>query len=99
MHRPAEEVVRSQDQMLARLGADPSELPTARIQDIFKEQHAQTQSLLESQAHFDWIEIEYPALIDDPLPLTRKVIRFLALEAEPAPLAAAVDPRLYREKP
>ena len=99
MHRPVEEVVRSQDRMLARLGADPSELPPARIQDIFKEQHAQTRSLLESEARFDWIEIDYPALIDDPLPLTQKVIRFLALEASPTQLAAAIDPQLYRERP
>ena len=99
MHRPAEEVVRSQDRMLTRLGADPSDLPTSRIQEIFKEQHAQTRSLLESKTHFDWVEVEYPALIKDPVPYARKVIEFLALDVEPSRLAAAIDPRLYRERP
>jgi len=99
MHRPAEEVVRSQDRMLERLGADPSDLPTARIQEIFKEQHEQTRSLLESEPRFDWIEVEYPALIKEPLPFARKIIQFLDLDTDPGELTAAVDPELYRERP
>ncbi len=98
MHRPVEEVVQSQDRMLARLGADPTDLPTERIQEIFEEQHAQTRALLESEAHFEWIELEYPALVDSPRSGAEQVIRFLELPCAPADLVAAVDTRLYRER-
>ncbi|MAI25929.1 MAG: sulfotransferase family protein [Spirochaeta sp.] len=98
MHRPVEEVVQSQDRMLARLGADPTDLPTDRVQAIFKEQHAQTRILLENGAHFEWIEIAYPTLIQAPEAEIERVIRFLELEAEVHDLATAIDDRLYRER-
>ena len=98
MHRPVAEVVQSQDRMLARLGADPSELPQGRIEAIFKEQHEQTRALLEQEAHFDWIEIEYPELVEDPVRGADQVIRFLELSAEPADVATVIDARLYRER-
>ena len=98
MHRPVGEVVQSQDRMLARLGADPSELPQGRVEAIFEEQHQQTRTLLEEETRFDWIEIEYPELIEQPLRGAEQVIRFLELQTDPALVAAVVDPRLYRER-
>lgn len=98
MHRPVAEVVQSQDRMLARLGADPSQLPEGRIEAIFKEQHEQTRALLEQEAHFDWIEVEYPELVEAPVRGAEQVIRFLELSAEPADVATAIDARLYRER-
>ena len=98
MQRPVEEVVQSQDRMLSRLGADPSDLPTERVQEIFQEQYTRTRALLESEPHFEWIEIVYPELIRAPKAQIERIIRFLGLEVEAEALMPAIDANLYRER-
>ncbi|MFP6639083.1 MAG: sulfotransferase [Myxococcota bacterium] len=98
MQRPIEQVVASQDRMLTRLGADSDDLPKGRVHEILTEQHHRARELLESETCFDWIEVDYPELVQDPEPHARRVLEFLSLDADPAQLASAVDPELHRER-
>ena len=98
MQRPIEQVVASQDRMLSRLGADSGELPRGRIHEILSEQHQRARDLLESETCFDWIEVDYPSLVQDSDPQARRVLEFLSLDVDPERLAGAVESHLHRER-
>jgi hypothetical protein len=42
--------------------------------------------------------MDYNALLADPLPQLARLVEFLGLDADPARLAAAIEPRLYRNR-
>lgn len=98
MQRPIHQVVASQDRMLARMGASIDELPRGRVHEILTEQHQRARDLLTGESCFEWIEVNYPELIGDPERHAERVLDFLSLDADPARIAGAVEPRLYRER-
>ena len=97
MRRPVPEIVRSQDRMLSRMGAELGSLPTDRLKEILSEQYEQAREHLKQEACFEWIEVEYPKLVSEPLPQIVRVLNFLDLDADPGRLVNTVDPELYRE--
>ncbi len=96
VRRTLEEVIASQQAMLAREGkasADPLVLTK-----IFRSQLAQITDWLSKQACFETLEIEHQKLLEDSLGAAEKINAFLGGDLDTAAMAAAVDRTLYRQQ-
>ncbi len=100
MTRPIEEVVASQAKMVTRLGKKGAELDEEQLERGLTAHRNETRSWLKNAPHMDFIEIDYPALIQDPAAAVARLVEFLGAERLPASekMAAAVDASLYRRK-
>ncbi|MDG2049727.1 MAG: hypothetical protein P8M78_06160 [Myxococcota bacterium] len=102
MNRPAEEVIASQNRMLARLGEESGRLPASRLKAILELQTNEMRQLLSREACFDWIPISYPRLVQNPRKECLRILDFLnsepATDATVEGMVAAVDASLYRER-
>ena len=67
MERAIDQVVASQNAMLARLGATVGELPAARVATVLESQRATARELLERSPCFAWMPVSYASLLSDPL--------------------------------
>lgn len=98
MDRPFEEVMRSQHEMLVRLGKAKPGVYNTELEERFKE-HVQTiQKWLPAQQNIDICYISYADAIESPLETAQNVASFLEMDLDTQAMAAAVDPSLYREK-
>ena len=98
MQRPLAEVVASQDRMLAAHGPPGDASAAGRLERIFAAQLDETRALLERAAHFDWVAIDYPALIAAPDGELERLRAFLSLPDRIAEMRACIDPALHRER-
>jgi tetratricopeptide (TPR) repeat protein len=98
MHRDLGEVLASQRKMLQRSGARGARLDDEALRRTFAAQLRRVAAHLARRPCFERIEMDYNALLADPLPQLARLVEFLGLEADPASLAAAIDPRLYRNR-
>ena len=97
MTRPIEAIVASQNRMLERLGEPPTNLENQRLIAIFCDQLRAARQCLQDRPHFDWIEIDYPDLLADPVPALDRLIDFLALPCKARKLIGVIDPQLQHE--
>jgi hypothetical protein len=98
MRRPLSQVLASQDRMLERRGAPPTELPAERIAAVLSAQLDEAIALLEREPCFRWTTVDYPRLVADPVGETSRVLDFLGVEAPAAEVARVVEPALHRER-
>jgi predicted AlkP superfamily phosphohydrolase/phosphomutase/predicted Zn-dependent protease len=98
MRRDLDEVLASQRRMLARSGGGGARLDAAALRRTFAAQLRRVDQYLARRPCFERIEMDYNALLADPLPQLARLVEFLGLDADPADLAAAIDPRLYRNR-
>ena len=102
MDRPAEEVITSQNRMLARLGEEPGSLNAARLKAILRSTTEEVRQLLNRERCFEWIPIHYPDLIRSPRKECIRILDFLNLDgsnnSKVEGMVAAIDPELYRER-
>jgi hypothetical protein len=98
MRRPIEEVVASQDRMLARLGEEAGPLPASRVGAVLAARLAAATGLLDREPCFVWRVVDYPGLISTPEQTIGAVLDFLGLRACAADLAQLVDPSLHHER-
>lgn len=96
MRRDPDAVARSQEAMRARRGAGPPADPAALCESLRRQQRA-VETWLEARPAFDWLAVDYDRLVEDPLPVLERVLRFLGLDAEPRDLASLVEPALRRQ--
>ncbi len=82
MHRDLDEVIASQDALLARMGRTAPPLPRARLAEILDRQLAETRILLSTAACFEWIEVEHARLIREPAREISRIGAFLELDLE-----------------
>ena len=98
VRRHLDEVLRSQDKMLDRLGnaapgADLETMKEAHRNDIVAARlHAR------KQPYMEMLEIHYADAIADPAGTARLVNQFLGGHLDEAAMAAAVDEKLYRNR-
>lgn len=98
MHRALEEVVASQDAMIAALGIEgPRSAPEAIISG-FRSQLAQLDNLLATRREFAVLHLDYEDTVADPDPSIDKIETFLGLGLDKTAMRAAVDISLYRER-
>ncbi len=98
MRRSVDEVVRSQQAMLARRGEQGAGIAAREMAEAFGRQLAECDAWLARQPGFQVLDVEYGAVIDDPLQQASRVRGFLGPELDVDAMAAAVDPALYRQR-
>ncbi|MCH2186138.1 sulfotransferase domain-containing protein [Myxococcota bacterium] len=102
MSRSAEEVIASQNRMLARLGEEPGALPRPRLEAILNSTAEETRDLLNRKSCFEWISVHYPDLVRSPRKECLRILDFLefnsANDVTIGQMVAAVQPTLYRER-
>lgn len=100
MTRPIDEVMQSQRKMIDRLATKGAELDTEQLRRGLTAHRNEIQSWLKSVPHMDFIEIDYPTLVRDPLPQIARIVEFLGADRLPnyTAMARVVDPSLHRKK-
>ena len=98
MRRDLDEVIASQEKMIARLdqgdtSADPETLKEAYRNDIVR-----TRLLCRKRPNFELIEVSYRGAIEDPATACREVNTFLGGRLDEAAMREAVDASLYRNR-
>jgi hypothetical protein len=98
MRRDLDEVIASQEKMIARLdqgdtSADPEALKEAYRNDIVR-----TRLLCKKRPNFELIEVSYRSAIEDPAAASRAVNAFLGGHLDEAAMREAIDASLYRNR-
>src|SRR5438094_4055665 len=100
MTRPIEEVIVSQSAMTKRMHTKTAELDSAQLKCGLRGHRDEILSWLKSTPHMEFIEIDYPTLVREPLPQISRLIDFLGKDRLPnsEQMATVVDPLLYRKR-
>lgn len=97
MQRPLGEVLASQRQMLQRRDASP-DLDDTKMGGLFERHLTHTRDWLGRQTNMNVFYVNHGAALADPARIARQVASFLQRELDVEPMAAAVDPALYRQR-
>ncbi len=97
MRRDLREVLRSQEQMLASLG-NSDELQQSALIEHFTRHLEALEIWLAEQPNFRVLPCNFSEVVASPLRLASTISRFLGILLDPEPMAAAVDPVLYRQR-
>ena len=98
MERDLEEVLASQSVMLARSGKEGAEKQVGILRKAFTNHLARLEEWLPAQEHLKTLRLRYPQVVANPLETATEVAAFLQGPIDPAQMAAAVDPSLYRNR-
>ena len=98
MHRNLQEVLRSQRRMLQHRGEAVDAVSDAEIAELFTKHVAKTLSWLRAQPNFTVLEVDYNAMLEEPLPPIQAINRFLGNRLNEGEMAAVVNPALYRNR-
>ncbi|MHC5111109.1 MAG: sulfotransferase domain-containing protein [Planctomycetota bacterium] len=99
IRRSLEEVVRSQNAMLARAGKKrEDDLSDERVQEIFRAQLHEVEQFLDSHPNFNVLFVNHNEIIKDPRSAAESVNQFLGGRLDVEKMAAIVDPSLYRQR-
>lgn len=96
MQRHIEEVLASQDKMLARRGQKAASHDVLR--SAFESHQVKLGKWLSEQSNFRVLKVEYAGLIADPAAYAMQVAEFVGQPLSFDAMAAAVDPSLYRNR-
>jgi hypothetical protein len=97
IHRPLREVLASQAKMLVRRG-QPSTASDEEMTRVFEGHLAKVRQLLTSSPHFELLELRHETVIKDPLGEAKRIRKFLGRPLDVEKMAAAVDPKLHRNR-
>jgi hypothetical protein len=98
LNRAVDEVVASQNKMLARRGekCDPS--MDQRVAALFEQHLREVKAWLESQPNLEVLQLNYADVVTNPEAEAERMSRFVGLDLDWKKMAAAVDPGLYRNR-
>jgi len=96
--RPLDEVVTSQNVMLARTGDTGREVPDATVVAQYETFVRRRQRLIAGRACFETLTVRYGDVIADPRAQAERVDRFVGGGLAIDRMAAAVNERLYRNR-
>ncbi len=97
MRRKIDEVLASQAKMLDNRGED-SDVDDATMADLFQKHLQQVRAWMNSQPNLLYLDIDYNAMLADPVPYVRQINQFLGGHLDEAAMVAIVDPSLYRQR-
>ncbi len=97
MRRKIDEVLASQAKMLDNRGED-SDVDDATMADLFQKHLQQVRAWMNSQPNLLYLDIDYNAMLADPVPYVRQINQFLGGHLDEAAMVAVVDPSLYRQR-
>lgn len=98
MRREMEEVIKSQNVMLERKGKSMGDLPADRIAKSFEKQIRDVFAFVESQPHFQMVEVSYNDVLAGAGPIVEQVNTFLDGNLNTGAMLEVVDPSLYRQR-
>jgi tetratricopeptide (TPR) repeat protein len=100
MTRPIEEVVVSQGAMVNRLKTKGAELDVEQLERGLTVHRNEVRRWLKTSPGVEFLEVDYPTLVRDPLSVVTDLVTFLGTDRLPTgeKMAAAVDQTLYRRK-
>jgi hypothetical protein len=98
MQRPLDEVVTSQNTMLARAGEPTDVVPAGNVIAQYETHLRKVQALLASRACFETLTVRYGDVIADPHAQAARVSQFAGGGLAVDRMAAAVHERLYRNR-
>lgn len=99
MRRDLDEVIASQQAMLARRGAAPQEQPSpAQFARVFAAQVHETERWLAQRADFRVLALGHRDVVTDAPAAAAAIDAFLGGRLDCAAMAGAVDPALYRQR-
>jgi predicted AlkP superfamily phosphohydrolase/phosphomutase/tetratricopeptide (TPR) repeat protein len=94
MQRELEEVLRSQQSMLA--GEIKSSVDTEKLAQSYRDQMLRVKKFIETQQHMELLYLSYREVLDSPVQAAEAVSRFLGRTMDIEKAAKAVEPMLYR---
>ncbi len=94
--RDLDEIIDSQEKMLARLGRDAASRD--QIRPAFVAHLERVFGWLENQSHIALLIVDYRDLIERPVEMAEAVNVFIGGRADFSRMAASVDPTLYRNR-
>lgn len=97
MRRDLEEVVASQNKMLDRRG-ESQHTEDERMKKLFEDDLWKANYLLKRAEHLEALEVNYSAVVQDPLAEAQRISDFLGRELDLESMASVVDPELYRNR-
>lgn len=97
MRRDLREVLASQAKMLERRG-ETNETDDERMIELYESDLWKANYLLKNNARFETLTIDYREVLDNPLEQARRISEFLGGGHDIESMAAAVDPKLYRNR-
>jgi len=98
MRRDLDEVLVSQEKMIARLDQGDTSAQNEAMKEAYRNDIVRTRLLCRSRPNFELIEIQYKAAVEDPAQASRMVNEFLGGSLDEAAMRAAVDSTLYRNR-
>jgi hypothetical protein len=100
MHRDLQEVIASQNTMLARRGEslDPASRKDDRMRELFEAHLAQVRNLLGRRACFDTLHVNYRDVVSHPRTEAERIASFLGRHLDVVRMAEAVNPSLHRNR-
>jgi hypothetical protein len=96
MERDLDEVLASQEKMLARLGRSAG--PREAMKQSFQTHLERLQTWLPTRAEFAVLRVDYNRLVRDPPTEVDRLVAFLARPVDRERMLAAIDPALYRNR-
>jgi uncharacterized protein YcaQ len=97
MHRDMTEILASQRLMLDRLGKTSS-IADEKIAELFRGHLAKFERWVKDRAEIRVLDVNYNAMVADPAPVVASINAFLGGTLDAAKMAAAIDPKLYRNR-
>ena len=98
MRRKMEEVLASQQAMLARSGEGSADISDDMLADLFHKTLAQFESWVADQKNLEMISINYNDVQQEPSNQMQRLSQFLDRSLDVEAMAAVVDPSLYRNR-
>jgi hypothetical protein len=98
MRRDLDEVLDSQDRMLARRGEAVVDGESAGLRPRFEQHLEDVRAMLARRPCFDTLEVEHRDVLRDPRAAAGRVARFLGTPLDVDRMAAAVNPALHRSR-
>ena len=98
MRRNLDEVLASQQSMLAAQGQRGADMSDNRLAKIFDKQMETLVAWLARQSNFEVLEISYNQVIKEPHSFAEKIRAFLGDTLDVDAMTTAVDPSLHRQR-
>ena len=98
MRRDLDEVLVSQEKMIARLDQGDTTAENEAMKEAYRNDIVRTRLHCRKRANFELIEVHYKQAIEDPAAACRTVNAFLDGILDEAAMRDAIDARLYRNR-
>ncbi len=98
MRREMEEILASQQKMLAHRGEEADKIADEDISILFEKHLDKVLAWGQKQKNLRYINIDYNELLQDPQPQIKKINLFLGESLNTQAMAEQIDPALYRNR-